>query len=702
MFYQKFICLIFILLSFSCNSGKKKKEIPVKIEHQHTNALIHESSPYLLQHAHNPVNWYAWGEDALEKAKKENKLILISIGYSACHWCHVMEHESFEDTAVANYMNANFVNIKIDREERPDIDQIYMDAIHLLSGRGGWPLNCFALPNGQPFYGGTYFPKEKWMELLHGLQDFRAQNPGKIEEQAHQLTQGIIANEHVFVEAETKPVSKADLNQIFQIWKTQIDYKKGGLNRAPKFPMPTGHQFLLQYAFSSGNKDALKAVETTLSHMAVGGIYDQIGGGFSRYSTDVDWKVPHFEKMLYDNAQLLSLYSETYRLTKEPLYKTIVEETTAFIERELRGESGGVYSSLDADSEGEEGKFYVWKKDELDVLLKEQPEAIQAYYSVKPSGNWEHGTNILHIKKTKEAICKKYNISIKTLNESIKKTKKNLLKVREERIRPGLDDKILTAWNGLLIKGYTDAYKAFGDAFYLEKAKQTAHFIKKHILKDDYRLDRNFKNGKSSINGFLDDYSFVISGFISLYQVTLDEEWLTMSKNLTNYVDSHFKDENSPYYYYTSDIDPALIARKKVIADNVIPAGNSEMAKNRFVLGHYYYNKVMIDHAKKMALGVKEKCLKGGTYYGNWDQLLNWMVNPPYEVAIVGPDAIKTVKEWNTHYLPNVFVLGGEKEGGLELLNHKLIGGQTTIYVCKNKTCQSPVTQVTEALKFVK
>ncbi len=540
------------------------------------------------------------------------------------------------------------------------------------------------------------------MEVLQNIQDFRRQYPNKVKEQADLLTQGIINNEHEFIKEEQRPILITDVTKSVDLWKTQMDFKKGGLNRAPKFPIPTGYQFLLQYYNATKDIDALKAVEITLKQMAKGGIYDQIGGGFSRYSTDVDWKVPHFEKMLYDNAQLLSLYADAYRLTKNPLYKTIIEETTQFIERELRSDSGGVYSSLDADSEGVEGKFYVWTKEELKAILNKHSEAIQAYYSVKTSGNWEHGNNILHIKKSKAFIIKKYNLTEIQFNQALDDAKKDLLKARAKRVRPGLDDKILTAWNGLLIKGYSDSYKATGDDIYLKLALKTATFIKENLLKSDYRLDRNFKNGTSTINGFLDDYAFVISGFIALYQTTLDEDWLMEAKAIAVYVDAHFNDINSPYYYYTSHIDPKLIARKKVIADNVIPSGNSEMAKNNYILGHYFYNEKQIEHAQQMALGVKEKSMKGGAYYGNWNQLFVWMVNKPYEVAIVGKDAKHYVKEWNAHYLPQAFVLGSMQEGTLELLEHKLVSGQTTIYVCKNKSCKSPVTRVKDAVSLIK
>jgi uncharacterized protein YyaL (SSP411 family) len=669
--------------------------------HKYTNQLIHESSPYLLQHAHNPVNWYPWGEEALDKARKENKLIIVSIGYSACHWCHVMEHESFEDEEVAKFMNENFVSIKVDREERPDIDQIYMNAVQLLTGSGGWPLNCITLPDGRPIYGGTYFPKAQWMEMLKQISDFVKQNPDKTAQQAKSLTRGVQSSEMTFSNSKKSSYTLEDLNSIFSNWRNNIDYTSGGHKRAPKFPMPVGYQYLLQYNFLTGNADALKAVTTTLDKMAEGGIYDQVGGGFARYSTDLYWKVPHFEKMLYDNAQLVSLYSSAYQKTKDPEYEMIVSETLDYIKREMTSQEGGFYSSLDADSEGEEGKYYVWSKNEIQNLLADKGDLIIDYYNVTEKGNWENDHNILYITANDKKIANDYKITETELKKRILEAKQILLKEREKRIRPGLDDKILTAWNALMLKAYIDAYRVFNNKKYLNIALKNEEFINVNMRSADNGLFRSYKNGKASINAFLDDYAFTIAAYISLYQATFNEKWLNDARQLSDYVITHFYDENSGMFFYTSDIDPALIARKMEVTDNVIPASNSEMAKNLYVLGLYYYDENYIDISKNMADNIKQNALEGGIHYANWDILMAWIISEPYEVAIVGNDFEAIRKEFDKRYLPNVFLSGGKNEGTLSLLENKLVKGQTTIYVCQDKVCKLPVTDVQEALKQI-
>ncbi len=703
------IQLVFLFCFFlnGCGQTPDKKGIEVNNSdstqgHPYTNHLINESSPYLLQHAHNPVNWYPWGQEALDKAKKENKLIIISIGYAACHWCHVMEHESFEDITVAKFMNENFISIKIDREERPDIDQVYMNAVQLLTGSGGWPLNVIALPDERPIHGGTYFPKSQWLSMLKQVSEFVTKNPEKAEQQAKALTEGIRRSEVVNSIAQNSEFKIDDLNTIFSNWKNNIDFTNGGYNRAPKFPLPVGYQFLLHYNYLTKGKDALSAVTTTLDKMAEGGIYDQVGGGFARYSTDAYWKVPHFEKMLYDNAQLVSLYASAYQLTKEPLYKHIVYETLDFVERELTSQEGSFYSSLDADSEGEEGKFYVWKKEELQKILGNDAPLIMDYYNVTDKGNWENRNNILFRTSSDKKIAKNYKITEVELRKRISTAKKIMLEERSKKIRPALDDKILTSWNALMLKGYVDAYRVFVDQKFLDVALKNAAFILKNIKTPENRLERNFKNGKSSINGFLDDYAFTIDAFIVLYQATFDEKWLEEAKQLSAYTITHFYDNKSGMFYYTSDIDPDLIARKMEIADNVIPASNSVMAKNLFVLGHYFYDDNYIHKSKKMLENVKQDALKGGAFYANWDILLAWFASEPYEVAIVGKDFKSKLKEFDKYYLPNVFFSGGKDEGKLSLLEGKFIPEQTTIYVCQNKTCKLPVTEVNKAIKLLK
>jgi len=670
-------------------------------QHRLSNQLIHESSPYLLQHAHNPVNWYPWGKEALDKAQKENKLIIISIGYAACHWCHVMEHESFESEEVANYMNEHFVAIKVDREERPDIDQVYMNAVQLLSGKGGWPLNCIALADGRPIYGGTYFPKNQWLDMLSQVSDFVIQYPEKAEDQATHLTQGVQNNEMIYSSEEITEFNINDLDGIFTNWKSNIDFSFGGQLQAPKFPLPVGYHFLLHYYSLTQQEDALKAVTVTLDKMADGGIYDQIGGGFSRYSTDEQWKVPHFEKMLYDNAQLVSLYSAAYQLTKDPKYKIVVTETLNFIQRELTSGEGGFYSSLDADSEGVEGKFYVWTKNELQKVLGNRSALIIDYYNVTEEGNWENNQNILFKKSTDYEIANKHKIGENELSARVLEAKNLLLNERSKRIRPGLDDKILTSWNALMMKAYADAYRVFDDQDYLEMALKNAAFINTKIKATDYRLNRNYKNGKTTINAFLDDYAFTIQAFIALYQATFDEQWLDEALQLTNYATEHFYDSQSGMFYYTSDLDPMLIARKMELSDNVIPSSNSEMAKNLFLLGQYLHNDSFIEMARKMLGNIKQHALESGVYYANWDILMSWFAAEPYEVAIVGKDCDSKRKEFDNYYLPQVFLSGGKSEGKSAILEGKMVEGKTIIYVCRNKVCQQPVSEVKDALKQI-
>ncbi|NUM43035.1 MAG: thioredoxin domain-containing protein, partial [Leptospiraceae bacterium] len=517
---------------------------------KYKNKLASESSPYLLQHANNPVNWYPWGNEALEKAKSENKLLIISIGYAACHWCHVMEHESFEDVSVAQVMNDFFVSIKVDREERPDIDQIYMDAAYLITGRGGWPLNVIALPDRRPVFAGTYFRKNEWTRILLYFKDLFQKEPETFDQEAGKLTKAINEIGISGIGKNDSAFTKEDLDKAVKKIVSVIDFENGGTKGAPKFSMPNIYQFLLNYYFQTKNSTTLEAVTTTLDKMANGGIYDHLGGGFARYSTDEKWKVPHFEKMLYDNAELVSLYSNAFKVTGNELYKKVVYETLDFIEREMTDKSGGFYSSFDADSEGEEGKYYVWTKDDIDSLLKEKSEIFCDYFSVELNGNWE-GNNILFITQKKEYLLNKYQLDEKTFKNIISQSKTILLNERNKRIKPGLDDKILTSWNSLMLKGYVDAFSAFGEKKFLNAAVKNGEFILKSMIDENARLNRNYKNGRSSINAFLDDYSYTIEAFISLYEATFDEKWIYSAKKLADYVILHFKKEDSDFFFYT-------------------------------------------------------------------------------------------------------------------------------------------------------
>ncbi|MCB8994315.1 MAG: thioredoxin domain-containing protein [Bacteroidales bacterium] len=667
-------------------------------QYKFSNHLVHESSPYLLQHAHNPVNWYPWGNEALEKAKKENKLVLISIGYAACHWCHVMERESFEDEEVARFMNEHFVAIKVDREERPDVDQVYMNAVQLITGSGGWPLNCIALPDGRPVYGGTYFPKAQWMDMLSHVYNFVKDNPEKAEMQAQSLAKGIKSSEEIYKKPVVNSYNLSELDKVFGNWENNIDFIRGGSLGAPKFPLPVGYEYLLFYTYLSGNKSAARAVNVSLHKMAEGGIYDQAGGGFSRYSTDADWKVPHFEKMLYDNAQLVSLYANAFQYFKDPLYKKVVEETLGFISRELKSPEGGFYSSLDADSEGSEGKFYTWKEDEIRSVCGEDAELVIEYFNVSGNGNWEENRNILYRSGNDEELAGKFNITVDELNEKLVAVKRSLMKARDPRIHPALDDKILTSWNALMLKAYADAYKITGNSEYLSTALINAEFINETLKSPDNKLFRNYKNGKASINGFLDDYAFTIDAFISLYQITFDEKWLMEAKNLSNYCLLHFYDESSGMFYYTSDEDPALIARKMEISDNVIPSSNSQMARNLFVLGQYFYLDSFLEISRQMLANVRENIIQAGPYYANWGILLALNVSAPFEVSIVGKDCISLKREFDSHYLPDVIYSGGENEGKIPSLKSRHVKAKTMIYVCRNKECKMPVTTSKEAL----
>jgi len=672
-------------------------------QHEYTNALVNESSPYLLQHAHNPVNWYPWGEEALEKAQKEDKLLLISVGYAACHWCHVMEHESFEDTTVARIMNENFVAIKVDREERPDVDDIYMTACQMASGRGcGWPLNAFALPDGRPVWAGTYFPKKQWIETMEYFIESYTDEREKMEEYAQQLTEGIQGVGSFKPSEEAAAYTATTMAGVADRFMNNLDFVKGGRKGAPKFPVPNGYEFLMQYHYLSGNEKALEAISATLDNMAMGGIYDHLGGGFARYSTDEDWKVPHFEKMLYDNAQLVSLYSHAFQQTGKPLYEKVVKETLEFIAREMSEENGGFYSSLDADSEGEEGKFYVWEKEAIDSILGDEQTAkiFNDYYEVKQRGNWEE-VNILYRKKIAEKISDEYNISTDELNKLINKSRQKLFEARSARVRPGLDDKVLTSWNALMLKGYLDAYQAFGQEAYLQRALKNANFLLENQLQPDGRLNRNYKNGQSSINAFLDDYAFTIEAFLRLYEATFDERWLEQADQLAQYALDHFSDEENALLFYTSKLDPKLIARKKEVEDNVISSSNSAMARSLLHLGTYLYKEDYIQRAKKMLNLIipQLETTEQPNFYANWCSLYAELAYPLYEVAIVGPDYASKKQEIQSGYHPNALFLGGASEGNMELLKGKLQEGQTYIYVCQNKVCQLPVQDASTAVQ---
>jgi hypothetical protein len=672
-----------------------------------TNSLVNETSPYLLQHANNPVNWFAWNNETLALAKKENKLLLISVGYSSCHWCHVMEHESFENEEVAAVMNKHFINIKVDREERPDVDQVYMNAVQLITGRGGWPLNCVALPDGRPIWGGTYFPKDNWISALEQLANLYDETPEKAIEYAERLTDGVRNSDLVSLNENQVAFSKADLERSVREWKQNMDLDLGGRKGAPKFPMPNNYQYLLIYAVRSGDNEILDYVNTSLTKMAYGGIYDQIGGGFSRYSVDAKWHVPHFEKMLYDNGQLVSLYVEAYQATKNELYKKTVYHTLEFIERELTTQEGAFYSSLDADSintEGklEEGAFYVWTQNELKTILGNDYNLFADYYSVNYYGLWEHENYVLIRKNSDVEIAKKYAISIAKLENKVVFWQKTLLKERAKKERPRLDDKSLTSWNALMLKGYVNAYAVFNEQRFLDAAIKNATFIYTKQIQEDGNLNHSYKNGKSTINAYLEDYATVIDAYISLYEVTFNETWLSAAKQLADYAFDHFFDVDRVMFYFTSNQDADLIARKMEIEDNVMPASNSIMANNLFKLGHYYSNSYYLKVSEQMLRNVIENAQKYGSGYSNWLQLLSNFVGEYYEIAISGKDALHQLKEINQHYIPNKLIAGSTKKSNIPLLKDRFNEAETLVYVCINSACQLPEKEVKKALEQLK
>ena len=666
---------------------------------KYTNSLIHESSPYLLQHAHNPVNWVSWSDDAFEQAKRQNKMVLVSVGYSACHWCHVMEHECFEDEEVAALMNKFFICIKVDREERPDVDQVYMAAVQLMTQKGGWPLNCFTLADGRPIYGGTYFPKEQWMHILKSLQHTFENDKDKVEEYAEHLHEGIKNSELIKEAKKVELFSEEKLHELVLRWSRNFDTMEGGDSRAPKFPLPNNYEFLLHYGVKYQNEKVLNHVELTLDKMAMGGIYDQVGGGFSRYSVDMLWKVPHFEKMLYDNGQLLSLYSEAYKYFKKPLYKRIVFQTIAWLQNEMLTKDGAFYSALDADSEGDEGKFYCWDKEEMRKVLGDDFNWVSDFYNLNQRGYWEEEKYIPLRTESDKYFAQKMNWSSEEFEINISRINQKLVDERSHRIRPGTDDKCLTSWNAMAIKGLCAAYSAFGEEEFLHLAIKNARWIVKSQLTNDGKLFRTYKNGKSTIDGFLEDYAHVISAFIGLYEVTFDSEWLEKAIQLTEITVEEFQDEKSKMFFFTSN-STQLIARKMELNDNVLPASNSVMAHNLFRLSHLYYNESYTKIAQQMLTNVYDGMEMYGSSYSNWGSLLLNIVNDYYQVSIIGNESQQMSLDLQKNYLPNVLFAGGN-DLSIPVLADKKIDNETIIYVCYDGTCLAPSKSIEEVIRIV-
>jgi uncharacterized protein YyaL (SSP411 family) len=648
------------------------------------NKLALESSPYLLQHARNPVHWIAWSDEVFSLAKKENKLILISIGYSACHWCHVMEHECFEDEAVAAYMNQHFINIKVDREERPDIDQVYMSALQLMTQKGGWPLNCFCLSDGRPIYGGTYFPKDSWMEVMAALIKTQKTDFPRMLDFAAQLQEGVLNSELITQAISPKQLSEEKLNDTVQSWVKVFDKYEGGNSRAPKFPMPNNYLFLLNYSHLFNNKLVSNHVRLTLNKMEQGGIFDQIGGGFSRYSVDVLWKVPHFEKMLYDNAQLLELYSIAFNMFGELSYKQVVEKTFEWLMREMRSETGAFYSALDADSEGEEGRFYCWNIAELKSVLESDFNWVKNYYSINSDGFWEDDKYILLKRKSDPDFAIEMNWTIPELNAKTAEINQKLLFHRQKRIAPGLDNKCLTSWNGLLISALCQAYNSFNNTIYLATAEQTGEWLLNSQMDKKNRLFHNFTLGKANIPGFLEDYACCIDAFIKLYQTTKNIKWVLSAEKLTKTVEKEFMHPESKMCYFTSS-DNQLIARKMELHDNVMPSSNSVMAKNFWMMGQYFQNEDWINYARQMLANATEEMENYGSGHSNWAILYLMELKGPIEITCL--DSLSFNLNHHAIFPRERVILNYHSD--IPMGNNHTENG---IYICANETCFPPIT----------
>lgn len=685
------------------------------------NRLQYETSPYLLQHAHNPVDWYAWKPEAFERAVAENKPILVSIGYSTCHWCHVMERESFENPDVAAFMNERFVNIKVDREERPDVDGIYMEACQIMTGSGGWPLNCFLTPDKKPFFAGTYYPprpaynRPSWLQVLQHLANIWETQRQSALDQADKLLDYIRRNDAVFFQPPASPIQTvgagADMlfaqalpDNIFYQMRERFDRVEGGFGGAPKFPSSMAIHYLLNYHWHTGNPEALEHALFSLDKMIMGGLYDQIGGGFARYATDREWLVPHFEKMLYDNALLVSVLAEAYKLLRRPsfpaardegrmaLYRETIEETLDYIQREMTHSSGGFYAAQDADSEGEEGKFYVWSKAETDRILGAESALFCAFYGVTDAGNWEH-QNILWRQTGFEAFAEANNLPVADLKTRLAAGRQLLFQERSKRVAPGLDDKVLLAWNALLASAYTAAFTALGRPEYREAAVRNVEFLLEHLCQDEgARLFHTWKNGHGQFDAVLDDYAFLIAALVDIWQITFNYRYLTLAEKYTEQVLSYFHDVESGMFFFTSAAAKDVILRKKEVYDNATPSGNSTMVHNLQRLGLLLDRPAWRELADQMLGKMKDAVERYPLSFERWAMAMLNAVYSVAEIAIVGENALEKAAGIQLHFLPNkVIAASRHSVESIPLLAGKTGGPDASIYLCQNYACQKPV-----------
>ena len=675
----------------------------------HTNRLAQESSPYLLQHAHNPVDWYPWGEEALNRAIAEDKPILVSIGYAACHWCHVMERESFENEATAQLMNQYFINIKIDREERPDLDHLYMDAVQAMTGSGGWPLNVFLTPDKKPFYGGTYFPPVKafnrasWTEVLEGIHKGYQERREEIETQANHLTQHLQTANLFGFQSKEKQEMPADqvLATVTQHLLAQADTDWGGFGKAPKFPQTFSIQFLLRQYHFYQDQAALKQALLSLDKMMNGGIYDQLGGGFARYSTDTQWLAPHFEKMLYDNALLVSVLSEAYQITKDQRYANCIQQTIGFLERELLDKKGGFYSALDADSEGVEGKFYTWSKAEIDQLLGEDAAVFCQFYQVVEQGNWEH-VNILWIKEPAEAFALAQGQDPLAFQALLEKCRQILMKARDQRIRPGLDDKILLGWNALINTAYSKAFAALGRESYRRQAINQMDFLEKAFRQADGSWHHTYKNGVAKLPAFLDDYAYLIQAYIQLQEITGNSDYLVKAKELTNFVCVHFSEPETGFFYFTHQDQQDILVRKKEVYDGATPSGNAVMCANLLYLSLVFDLPEWRERALAMMLSLDGAIIKYPGSFGVWAGQLQIQTKGVVELAITGKNWQSQVSPVLQAYIPHKIIQWGETNSAFfPLLVGRESNEDAAFYICKDYSCKSPIFNIADFLANV-
>ncbi|GCE19517.1 thioredoxin domain-containing protein [Dictyobacter kobayashii] len=691
--------------------------------YKHTNRLINETSPYLLQHAHNPVDWYPWGDDAFAKARQEDKPILLSVGYSACHWCHVMERESFENEQIAALMNMHFVSIKVDREERPDIDAIYMQAVQAMTGQGGWPMTMFLMPDGRPFYGGTYYPPQDrrygqqvmpgFPRVLMSIADTFAHQRPELEEQATQVAEHLNRRGGVLAridKAAGSPVLDSLLNAEQHLIE-DFDARYGGFGGAPKFPNTMALEFLLRMHLhhQSGQVDvpageqlptALEVVETSLQRMAAGGIYDQLGGGFHRYSVDEKWLVPHFEKMLYDNALLSQLYLHAYLVTGNELYRRVVEETLDYVVREMTAPEGGFYSTQDADSEGVEGKFFLWSQEEIERALAPQDAALfMAYYGVSRHGNFE-GKNILNRVQDEQVAAQKAQLDLAALRESLQRSRSTLFRLREQRIKPARDEKVLTSWNGLMLRSFAEAARYLQRADYLQIAERNADFLLT-TLRHDGRLLRTFKDGRARLQGYLEDYAFLADGLLALYEASFDTRWFVEARTLMDQAIQLFADEQGGFFDTGIDHE-TLISRPKDIMDNATPAGNSVAADVLLHLAAFTGEDTYRQRADDYLQPLAEIMVQHPQAFGHVLCAVDFALSPVKELAVLGTAQNADTQELlaciNARYLPQSVLACAQPEDQqastvIPLLADRPLKDQhATAYVCQNFACQAPVT----------